>query len=806
MRLVYLSLSFVLGIYLGSRLAIPWSTVAILLAVFLIFIILFHRRRALLWAGLCLILLLGGILRFQSVPIGDELQGYRGTFILRGVVAADPDVREWGTILRLETTEIKLDEEWHPVSGTARVNAPRFPTLGNLRYGTYYRYGDLLEMKGRLECPRAPDEAGEFDFRAHLARHGTYTLISRPSEMVLLAVGQGSKLMEPIYRLRSSMSQSLRRALPAPQCALAKAMLLGQRGVFCPDIRENFRRTGTAHLLAISGLHVSIVAGIALSAAVWAFGRKHPTYLLIALMIVWLYTMLSGMRPSAIRAATMGSLWLYADCIGRPRSAFTALTFAAAIMLAFNPVLLSDTGFQLSFAAVAGLVFLTPIFERWGKKLFGNQEGEVSPGAGFMIGSCAVSLGAILGVYPLIAYYFGLIPLVGLPASFLTVPAVPGIIVTSALVGIVGIFSPAVAGILGWVSWVFITYVLKVVELFATIPFAAVDVEIGIPVVVAYYGIIIAALWLPGNWNQLIGGIFMVRDRLGEMPDIANNLPLRWIIPPLVVVAILIWIAALTVPDDRLHIFVLDVGQGDSILIQRGNRQILIDGGPSAGELMYHLGDKLPFWDRTIELLVLTHYDADHITGLVEVLRRYNVERVLTSGQKNDSDIYRAWRKLIEERGIENIIAQVGQQISIGQAAQMTVLHPSPVFLKEASPNNASVVLRLTYGNFSLLLTGDIETEAEEHLLAHNIKLRSTVLKVSNHGSNTSTTPRFLAEVQPMFAAISIGEEKRFGRPADEVIQRLQEAVGEDRLYTTSKDGTTTFITDGVTLWVETNN
>jgi competence protein ComEC len=423
-----------------------------------------------------------------------------------------------------------------------------------------------------------------------------------------------------------------------------------------------------------------------------------------------------------------------------------------------------------------------------------------------VIGSCAVTLGAVIATLPLTAYYFGLISLIALPANLVTLPAAPGIILSSALVGIVGILAPTVASILGWVSWFFITYVLKIVELFAAVPFAAVDIEMGAPVVAAYYGIIVAAVWLPKNWKRLIGSIFKVTDRLGNMPEITKNLPLRWIIPPLVVVASLIWVAALTAPDDRLQIFVLDVGQGDSILIQRGNRQILVDGGPSGGKVIYHLGDKLPFWDRTIELLILTHPSADHLTGLVEVLRRYNVEKVLASGQENESDIYREWSELIEERGVERIIAQVNQQVTMGQAVQITVIHPSPAFIEEASPNNASVVLRLTYGKFSLLLTGDIEKEAEEYLLARDVKLRSTLLKVAHQGSNTSTTPQFLSEVKPKFAAISVGADNPYGHPGHEVMERLQEVVGEQRLYLTSEDGTIAFITDGVKLWVETNN
>ncbi|MBT9149249.1 MAG: ComE operon protein 3 [Dehalococcoidia bacterium] len=210
----------------------------------------------------------------------------------------------------------------------------------------------------------------------------------------------------------------------------------------------------------------------------------------------------------------------------------------------------------------------------------------------------------------------------------------------------------------------------------------------------------------------------------------------------------------------------------------------------------------MPFWDRRIELLILTHPSADHITGLIEVLRRYNVEKVLTSGQEDESDIYREWRRLIEEGGVERVIAQVGRQITMGPGVQLEVLHPSDTLREGTSPNNASVVLRLTYSNFSLLLTGDIEREAEKYLLAQDVKLISTVLKVAHQGSNTSTTPEFLSEVKPMLAAISVGADNRFGHPHDEVVDRLRRAIGEDRLFLTSEDGTITFITDGEKLWV----
>ncbi|MFP3975682.1 MAG: DNA internalization-related competence protein ComEC/Rec2 [Dehalococcoidia bacterium] len=804
MRLIYLSLAWVFGIFLGMRYDLDWIYLAIPIGALLLIAIIPHSKKALLLGILCLIFLLGGILRFQSVPANDPLQDYQGNFhILRGMVSDDPEVGDSTTSLQLEVTEIRLNEKWQETSGTIQVYAPKFPAeLAESRDSPYYRYGDLLEISGVLKSPNPPEEGEEFDFREYLARQGIYTVMYQPRGVKLLAGGQKAALMESIYSLRGSISQALEKVMPEPQCSLAKAMLLGQRTSVPTEVKEAFSRTGTAHLLAISGVHVSIVAGIALGAGILIFGRHQPYYVLLGLALVWLYVMLSGMRPSAIRAATMGSLWIYADWIGRPRSAFTALTFAAAVMLAFEPSLLATIAFQLSFAAMAGLIFLTPIFHDRSKRMIGGETKELSPAVNFVIGSCSVTLGAVLATLPLISYYFHMIPLVSLPATFFTLPAIPGIIVTVALTGIVGIFTTSVASVLGWISWLFVTYVLKVVDVFTVFPYA--PVEFGTHAVWAYYGMLVAALWIPRNWSKLSVGIVMIRDRLVSASRVATTIPIKWVILPLLVLVALVWAAVVTTPDSRLHVFVFDVGQGDSILIQRGTQQILIDGGPSPEEVTNQLGDTMPFWDRTIELIVLTHPDSDHITGLVEVLQRYEVEKVLTSGQKNDSGTYIEWRKLIKEQNIERIVAKQGQIIAMGEEIELKVLHPKSNQFNQTdfTPNNNSVVLRLTHGDFSCLLAGDIEAEAEELLLDQDLRLRSTVLKVPHHGSSTSTTNEFLSNVDPIIAVVSVGTDNRFGHPTEKVINKLEEEVEKDMLFSTSEDGTVELITNGQKLWI----
>ncbi|MFO8010699.1 MAG: MBL fold metallo-hydrolase, partial [Dehalococcoidia bacterium] len=307
---------------------------------------------------------------------------------------------------------------------------------------------------------------------------------------------------------------------------------------------------------------------------------------------------------------------------------------------------------------------------------------------------------------------------------------------------------------------------------------------------------------------HLVGSILeRHQEGVSKAPGMISRVPAKWIILPLLVAVVLVWTAAITVSDSRLHINVLDVGQGDSILVQKKNQQILIDDGPDSLKLMEQLGDKLPFWDRSIELVVLTHPDADHITGLIEVLERYNVERVLTSGYEADTALYREWRKLIDRKEVERIIACAGQEVVMGENISLEVLLPLQSWenVRFTDPNNNSVVLRLEYGKFSMLLAGDIEAEAEELLLREDVRLRSVILKAPHHGANTSTSPDFLRNVEPLFAAVSAGADNRFGHPAEDVMNRLGDTVGDDRLFVTTEDGTIHFITDGDKLCVETD-
>lgn len=261
------------------------------------------------------------------------------------------------------------------------------------------------------------------------------------------------------------------------------------------------------------------------------------------------------------------------------------------------------------------------------------------------------------------------------------------------------------------------------------------------------------------------------------------------------------WLALRGLPDGRLHVYFLDVGQGDAILVVAPDgRQMLVDGGPSPTALLNELGAVLPFWDHTLDLVVLTHPDGDHITGLIPLLERYRVAQVLDTPQSDAAPEAGPWLAGLAAADVPRTYAQRGARLPIG-ALQVTVLHPGPQLLRgtASDDNNNAIVLRLDYGAISLLLTGDAEREAEDALAAARMPLAATVLKVGHHGSNGATSAGFVAAVQPRLAVIQVGADNNFGHPHPDVLARL---AGIDVLRT-DLNGRIEVISDGRQLQIK---
>ncbi|HEY40516.1 MAG TPA: DNA internalization-related competence protein ComEC/Rec2 [Dehalococcoidia bacterium] len=796
MPLIYLSCAWIIGIYLGLIYNLPLPVLLICLVTLpLPFVLRRHRKSAILIA-LSSLLICGGILRFQpelTAADAGSLQYYNGQGVteIKGVIDDDPETGDKTTHLRFSAREVKANGEWHEVTGSALLYVRPYPT---------YSYGDVLLVTGELE---EPPQFEDFDYADYLARQGIYSTVLYP-RIEVVDTGQGNPFLGWVYSLRHRLADTIAEVLPEPQASLVQGVVLGMRSNIPESLRTDFARSGTTHLLAISGLHLSIVTGILLAIGSRLFGRRYHIYIWLALVAIWSYAVITGMNPPVVRAAIMASLFLAAELLGRQRSAITALTFAGAVMVGISPQILWDASFQLSFLAMVGLIFVAPWLQAQGRRTIGATLGEsgiAASVAGYISDTFCVTLGIIVIVWPLIAYYFGIVSLVAPLATFLALPALPGIIVTGALAAGLGIIALPIAQVVGWLAWLFASYMLAVVSGMAAFPLSSIDVgTVDARLVWACYVVTAGVIW-----------VYRRRPKLSAVGAPAINfverLPKKWLLPPLLVVAVLSTTFAISMPDENLHVSFLDVGQGDAILIQTpGHQDILVDGGPSPHELNLVLGRQMPFWDRTIDLVVLTHPHADHITGLIDVLQRYRVKHVLFTHVEYQSPLYDEWLRTIEEQGIECTFAQAGQQIDTGTGGvTIEVLHPEDPLPDsiESDGDDIGVVLRVCYGQVSFLLTADVSQEVEAELIKHRANLSSTVLKVGHHGSNTSTGAGFLATVDPTIAVISVGADNTFGHPDEEVLARLEERIGGDNIYRTDEQGTIEFVTDGERLWVE---
>ncbi len=818
MKLVYLSAAFLLGVFAASRLeppGLPFLIAAAALAPVLSGLIIIRKRPAALCAAAALLLAFGLARAASDVPSESALHPYMNLpqTQVRGIIDSYPVPRDGLSQFLFDVEAVNIDGTWAEVSESVLVRARPTPELVGIRDLPYFRYGDSLRLTGTLETPPV---LGDFDWRDHLAQEGVHSIMFRP-EVVYLQDGQGFPLMTFLFDLRARLARSLGRTLPEPQASLSQAMALGLRGTLPTELKEDLARTGTTHMVAISGLHVGTVVGMAGLLPRFLFGRGRGREVFVALLLlVWGYALLTGLAPPVMRAAIMGSIFLWATYLGRQRSALPALAAAAAVMVLIDPGSLDEVSFQLSFLAMAGLILLAPWFRVSGRALvskFLPSEGTAAGLGVLAIDATAISLAAILATLPVIAFNFQQVALVGLPATLAILPVLPFILGTSLLVGFAGLVSSALAQGLGWAAWPWLTYMAGAVELFAWAPSLSVDAGPASTYLVwAYYGVAAALLWLlnrkRGRWVSRLG------DLDSAWPDVPHSVsgsggawrfaPLLLVIPVILFVSV-----GLSQPSDRLRVTFLDVGQGDAILVQSPSQKtVLIDGGPSPAVLALEIGQRLPPWERELDLVMLTHPDRDHLAGLLELITRYDVGLVVQCGldcaTEGNLSGYRSWRTVLDREGIGVIEAERDQIIDLKDGARILVLHPPPNPLSgtESDGNNNSVVLLLSYGDVAFLLPGDIEAFAERFLVRYSDDLSATVLKVPHHGSRTSTTAEFLAAVDPLFAVISAGADNPFGHPHPQTLATLREQLSDAQILLTSEHGSIRFETDGSSLWL----
>jgi len=708
MTLVYLAVAWTAGIALANVTNLPWQVVPVLGLIAFLGLNLWRENAHTRLGALCVLMLALGAGRFLlAVPHFDatSLATYNdaGWVTIEGVVTGEPDEREGFTNLRVEVQRLALpDGTSLAVEGMVLVKADRYPRR---------RYGDRIQVEGLLETP--PVFEG-FSYRDYLARQGIHSIIDR-AHVTLVAENEASPIMYQLFAFKRYAQSTIADILPEPQASLLTGILLGVETGITKDLMDDFGATGTTHIIAISGFNITILSGLFAGLAGRLFNRRRA--ILVAVAGVVVYTILVGASAAVVRAALMGLLYLWGQYLGRGTYGPASLAAAAFVMTAHDPYVLWDVGFQLSFAATIGLVLYTEPLERFFERALARVTSieRAQKVVGLISEALIVTLAASITTTPIILHYFERLSLVTLVSNFLILPAQPFVMVWGGLATLLGLVVRPLGQVVAWIAWVFLTYTIEIVRLTSQSPFASVPVQMGAGMVFVYYVLLGGLTW----W------LAQPEERRKEMWNgwwsrLFSHLSTKALVGATLILLVLAFFAWRSLPDGRLHVVFLDVGQGDAIFIQTpSGKQVLIDGGPSETVLLSQLGRQMPFWDHTLDVVMLTHPDSDHITGLVGVLERYQVDTVIFREMERDDETYDQWLKLLTIEDAAIYRGQAGLGLTLDQGLEMTVLHPGVELLTgtAADSNNNSIVTRLVYGQVSVLLTGDIEAVVEQQMV-----------------------------------------------------------------------------------------
>ncbi len=765
-----LAAAFALGIWGRAWLGPPtvWLLVCGVVPLLAGAAALLLRRERVATAALIVLTALLGMLRGTTPPVPPEdiaRAAIGPVATVEGRLAEEPT--RWApdrTRLVLDVDGLVDGEDRRPATG--RIQATFYgeaPAVGE---------GQRVAAQLKLHRPNSFRNPGGFDYPALLRREG----------ILLVGTGRADALVpltadEPPWpvRVKRWAVATIAAHLPETSAALLSGLILGEKTGLPPEADEAFRRAGVYHILAVSGFNVALLASFVFFVLSSLGMSRRPTAAVAAIALVG-FSLVVGGQPSVLRATVMGLLLLVALLLERESQLPNALALAAFLLLAWRPGDLWEPGFQLSFAATAGIIWLASPLGAWL-----TTRGWPA----WLATAVAVSLGAQLAVTPVMLAHFNQLSLAGIAANLVVVPLAAAGTTLGMLALLVAFVSDIAADLLFQSLWVVLWALRLAVKAAARLPAAMVYLPTPGPASIAAWYAALALL-------PFLGARRWIRPAAAALAALVLALSLwQWVRPG----------------DGRLRVAFLDVGQGDAILVEapEGPR-LLVDGG-AGGARRLDVGERvlLPYlWNRPtarLDVVAMTHSDADHSGGLGAVLRRIRVGEFWENGRWSPGS--EGTLAALQRSGACRRTVAAGQRFWLGSAL-VSVLGPDGSLPSDLPPplgeNEESLVLRLDWRGFSLVLTGDLGVPGEARLLAAHAPLRSLVLKVGHHGSRFSSSEDFLEAARPAIAVISVGARNPFRHPTPEALGRL-EAAGA-RIYRTDRDGAVLLETDGAALWV----
>jgi len=804
MPLIPIVIVYLLGLTIGEHLAISRTFLYIgtIASIFLSVISTLRNWPTLRTATILMLFWLLGILLIQLhlrphfPPNHIFHYAGQGRVNVEGLLYRRPIPSPRRTKLYLRVERIYLPDGLIKARGNVLISVKEYQ--GDLQYG------DRIRFIAKLSHPRNFNNPGAFNYLRFLACKGIWVTgyLKKDTVIAIIARGKGNAFFQLIEAWRNRIRTLLDQSVPTETRGIMKALILGEREEIPEGVKEEFIVAGVAHIIAISGLHMGIIALFIFSLTKW--GLRWSETITLTLNIhklsaaatippLVLYAFIAGARIPTIRAAIMIIIYLISILLDRQRNLYNTLAIAALVILLVSPASLFDVSFQLSFVAVLAILYLVPRFSEIIPKphpLLVKDPSIYRTFSGKLIDLAFISLAAMVGTWPLVAYYFNRISFTGFLSNLIIVPLVGLIVPLGLITSLAVLICPPLSSLLATLASIPSWLVIRMVHLFALIPHASHYVVRPTPFEIGLCYLFILYLTNMRRMKRLVPISILL------FAAIAGDISYWYIQTHLI---------------KGLRVTFIDVGQGDSILIEfpRGKR-MLVDGGGFYDD-SFDVGRNVVapvLWEKkiaTLHYLVLTHPHPDHLNGLKFIANSFGVDEFWENGGVCSSPSCINLMEIIRRRRIHRVTVHDESPPRWINGVKVEVFNPSrPGTMDGKDPwsqtNNRSIVLKITYKNHRFLLTGDIEEETEAQLVHSGKDLRADVLKVPHHGSQSSSTRKFLEAVKPSYATFTVGFRNIFNLPNRKVLNRYEDLGC--RILRTDTDGSVMFETDGENLRV----
>ena len=717
-----------------------------------------------------------------------------GNISVEGIIISNQEEKEYKNRYKLKVLTVNASEKYHSTQIYIEV-----------KKDIQLEYGDKVKLQGEFRKGSEQRNTGGFDYQLYLKSVNIYGTL-KVENYQKISSDNVNWIHKSINTIKLAITENIEKVLEKEEEQIVKGLILGDTTALEEELKEKFQIANISHVLAVSGMHiVYIVIGIEVVFKKW-LGKRKVKYVVIFGVVF--YMVLTGYTSSIVRAGIMGIMNILAFLVYRKNDIWTSIAISLGIILIQNPYAITGVGLQLSYLGTIGIILFNKNIKQYLDNIKWIRDNirikrskRISNIVEKLKDMISVTLSAQMMILPIMLYHFNLIGIYFVITNILVSMMIGPIMFLS----IIFVFCFFIHVQISQLISIFLSFGIKVliqVSNLANLPFSKIYVPTpSILSIIIYYIVILVGnriymIYTSKYINNTEGRVknlialmkYKSYEKKKEVRNIYQEIFREKNVKAFIkrtykAIFIIIFLIGMYQFPRNLEIHFLDVGQGDScFIITPNHKTILIDGGGSTSStfdvgkdtLIPYLLDK---GYTQLDYVFISHFDQDHVGGILSLLEELKVGQIFISKQGETSDNYEAFFKIVQEKNLQVQEVKMGDKIKIGDVA-FHILWPSEKQIEENQLNNNAMVMKLQYKKFSMLFTGDIEEIAEKKILdtykKHLDSLKATVLKVAHHGSKSSSTEEFLKAVNSKVAIIGVGENNMFGHPNDAILERLQ--------------------------------